>query len=68
VKAGILLGLPRGVASALKGIAHNGELEAMLAAQLFAAHNAAMERYRRAMLPLQGRDHNLNQANKLSRT
>jgi hypothetical protein len=41
----------------------------MLAAQLIACHNAAMECYRRAMnsqLPL--RDCHLNQANKLSRT
>lgn len=47
------------------------ELEAMMAAQLFAAHNAAMECYRRAMIPAQpmvARDQNLNQANKLSRT
>ena len=43
----------------------------MLAAQLVASHNAAMECYRRAMLPEQpfeGRKENLNQANKLSRT
>lgn len=47
------------------------ELEAMMAAQLFAAHNAAMECYRRAMIPaqpMQARSENLNQANKLSRT
>lgn len=47
------------------------ELEAMMAAQLFASHNAAMECYRRAMIPqqsMQGRSENLNQANKLSRT
>lgn len=47
------------------------ELEGMMAAQLFAAHNAAMECYRRAMIPtqpMQARDQNLNQANKLSRT
>ncbi|WP_454658937.1 hypothetical protein [Bosea beijingensis] len=47
------------------------ELEAMMAAQLFAAHNAAMECYRRAMIkeqPMEGRRENLNQANKLSRT
>jgi len=43
----------------------------MLAAQLLAAHNAGMECYRRAMLPeqtFQGRQENLNQASKLSRT
>ena len=42
-----------------------------MAAQLIAAHNAAMECYRRAMLAEQtfeGRRENLNQANKLSRT
>ena len=47
------------------------ELEAMMAAQLFAAHNAAMECYRRAMIkeqPLESRTQNLSQANKLSRT
>jgi hypothetical protein len=43
----------------------------MLAAQLLASHNAAMECYRRAMISEQtfeGRKENLNQANKLSRT
>ena len=43
----------------------------MLAAQLVACHNAAMECYRRAMIgeqTLEGRQENLNQANKLSRT
>ena len=43
----------------------------MIGAQLLAAHNAAMECYRRAMIPettLEGRRENLNQANKLSRT
>ena len=43
----------------------------MMAAQLIAAHNAAMECYRRAMLgeqTFEGRRENLNQANKLSRT
>jgi hypothetical protein len=43
----------------------------MLGAQLIAAHNAAMECHRRAMIPEQsfeGRRENLNQANKLSRT
>ncbi|WP_181832868.1 hypothetical protein [Bosea caraganae] len=47
------------------------ELEAMMAAQLFAAHNAAMECYRRAMIKEQSaeaRGMNLAQANKLSRT
>lgn len=47
------------------------ELEAMMGTQLFAAHNAAMECYRRAMIVDQtfaGRSENLSQANKLSRT
>src|SRR5262249_27458275 len=57
--------------SALVGIAPKDEIEGMIAAQLLAAHNAAMEGYRRAMLPdqtLEGYRENLNQANKLSRT
>ena len=43
----------------------------MIAAQLIAAHNAAMECYRRAMIgeqTFEGRRENLAQANKLSRT
>lgn len=56
-------------AAALVGIQPNGELEGMLAAQLIACHNAAMECYRRAMnSQLPARDYHLNQANKLSRT
>jgi hypothetical protein len=57
--------------AALKGIAPKDELEGMIAAQLLAAHNAAMECYRRAMLgeqTFEGRRENLAQANKLSRT
>jgi hypothetical protein len=57
--------------AALAGINPKDELEGMMAAQLIAAHNAAMECYRRAMIPRQsfeGRRENLNQANKLSRT
>jgi hypothetical protein len=53
------------------GIAPKDELEGMMAAQLLAAHNAAMECYRRAMYSEQtfeGRRENLNQANKLSRS
>jgi hypothetical protein len=55
----------------LVGIGPKDELEGMIAAQLLAAHNAAMECCRRAMHPEQtfeGRAENLNQANKLSRT
>jgi hypothetical protein len=57
--------------AALIGIGPKDELEGMMAAQLIAAHNAAMECYRRAMLAeqtLEGRRENLSQANKLSRT
>ena len=59
------------VIGALVGISPRDELEGMLAAQLIAAHNAAMECYRRAMIPEQsfeGRREALTQANKLSRT
>ena len=57
--------------AALMGIAPRDELEGMMAAQLVAAHNAAMECYRRAMIgeqSFEGRRENLNQANKLSRS
>jgi hypothetical protein len=57
--------------AALVGIGPKDELEGMMAAQLIAAHNAAMECYRRAMLgeqTFEGRRENLAQANKLSRT
>src|SRR5215471_18537266 len=56
---------------ALVGIGPKDEIEGMIAAQLLAAHNAAMECYRRAMLgeqSFEGRRENLGQANKLSRT
>jgi hypothetical protein len=59
------------VVAALIGIAPKDELESMMAAQLVAAHNAAMECYRRAMIgdqTFEGRRENLSQANKLSRT
>ncbi len=55
----------------LMGIAPKDELAGMMAAQLVAAHSAAMECYRRAMIgeqTFEGRRENLNQANKLSRT
>ena len=55
----------------LAGIGPKDELEGMMSAQLIAAHNAAMECYRRAMIgeqTFEGRRENLNQANKLSRT
>jgi hypothetical protein len=56
--------------AALVGIDPKDEIEGMIGAQLLAAHNAAMECYRRAMIAeqsLEGRRENLNQANKLSR-
>ena len=61
----------RGTISGMIGIAPRDEIEGMMAAQLIAAHNAAMECYRRAMHPeqtFQGRSEELTQANKLSRT
>jgi hypothetical protein len=57
--------------AALVGIGPKDEIEGMIAGQLLAAHNAAMECYRRAMLreqTFEGRRENLAQANKLSRT
>ena len=57
--------------TALVGIGPKDELEGMMAAQLIAAHNAAMECYRRAMIgeqTLEGRQENLAQASKISRT
>lgn len=59
------------IVAALAGIGPKDELEGMMAAQLIAAHNAAMECYRRAMIgeqTIEGRRENLAQANKLSRT
>jgi hypothetical protein len=59
------------VLGALMGVGPKDELEGMMAAQLIAAHNAAMECYRRAMIgeqTFEGRRENLTQANKLSRT
>jgi hypothetical protein len=61
----------KAMVSALIGIKPKDELEGMVAAQLLAAHNAAMECYRRAMLgeqTFEGRREALSQANKLSRT
>jgi hypothetical protein len=60
-----------GAIDALMGIGSSDVLEGMLAGQMIAAHNAAMECFRRAMLAeqsLEGRNMNLSQANKLSRT
>ena len=55
----------------LIGIGPRDELEGMMAAQLIAAHYAAMECYRRAMIgeqTFEGRRESLNHANRLSRT
>jgi hypothetical protein len=57
--------------AALIGIGPKDEIEGMIAAQLLASHNAAMECYRRAMadeVSFEGRQANLNQANKLVRS
>ncbi len=64
-------GPANGVIAAMHGIAPRDETEAMLAAQMVASHQAAMECYRRAMLKEQtfeGRQASLNHAGKLSRT
>jgi hypothetical protein len=56
---------------AMAGIGPQDEIEGMLAAQMIACHSAAMECFRRAMIkeqPFEGRQQNLNFANKLSRT
>ena len=55
---------------ALGGIGPRDEMEGMLAAQMVACHNAAMECFRRAMIEEQsfeGRRENLNQAGRLTR-
>jgi hypothetical protein len=57
--------------TALVGIGPNDEIEGMIGAQLIAAHNAAVECYRRPLIgeqTFEGRRENLAQANKLSRT
>ena len=56
---------------AMAGLAPKDEAEGMSAAQMVACHNAAMDCYRRAMLPeqtIEGRKMNLSFATKLSRT
>ena len=61
----------RATIDVLSGIAPRDELEGMVAVQLIAAHNAAMECYRRALIEdqtFEGQREYLNQANKLSRT
>ncbi|HEX6014642.1 MAG TPA: hypothetical protein VFY87_23195 [Geminicoccaceae bacterium] len=61
----------RAASAVLIGSKPRSELEGMLLAQMIACHAAAMECFRRAMLAEQGfegREANLNAANKLSRT
>ncbi|MEC5383712.1 hypothetical protein VSX64_23470 [Aurantimonas sp. C2-6-R+9] len=58
-------------AGAMMSIEPKDAIEGMLAAQMVATHNAAMECYRRAMIPEQtlvGREAALGQANKLTRS
>lgn len=60
-----------GIVQAMVGIGPKDEIEGMLAAQLIATHNAAMECYRRASHPDQtfdGRSLYLTQGGKQSRT
>lgn len=57
--------------TALKGLKPRDELEGMMATQMVGLHNAAMECMRRAMIEgqtFEGRNANLNQANKLTRS
>jgi len=59
------------VLAAMMGIEPHDEIEGMLAVQMVATHNAAMECFRRDMLENQtfeGHRENLNQANKLTRS
>lgn len=61
--------LARASFAMLKGIAPTDEMEGMLAAQMVATHNAALECFRRAMIPSQtfgGRDNNLKNGAKLA--
>lgn len=60
-----------GTIEALKALAPRDEIEGMLIAQMIASHSASMECFRRAMNKQQsseGRNLNLTNANKLSRT
>jgi len=57
--------------AAMIGIHPGDEIEGMIAAQMVATHNAAMECFRRAMVEdqtFEWRRENLNQANKLGRS
>lgn len=62
------MSLIRSALTILEGINPRDEIEGMLATQMVATHNAAMECLRRAMIPAQsfpGRDQNLKYAAKL---
>ncbi|MBL0338856.1 MAG: hypothetical protein IPP67_06765 [Rhodospirillaceae bacterium] len=59
------------ILTAMMGIKPQDEIEGMLAAQMVATHNAAMECFRRSMMAeqtTQGIELTLNQANKLTRS
>lgn len=59
------------VIASMLGAGPRDEIEGMLAAQMIGTHNAAMECFRRAILPdqtFEGRRENLNQATKLVRS
>jgi hypothetical protein len=59
------------VVGAMEGISPRDAIEGMLTAQMVGIHNASMECLKRAMLPSQtfeGRQANLNQSTKLTRT
>jgi hypothetical protein len=61
--------IARSAIAELESIAPNDGIEGLLAAQMVATHNAAMECYRKAMLPnatFDGRELNLKYAAKLS--
>lgn len=58
------------LSDALLNVDPRDELEAMMVAQMIAAHSAAMECFRRAMIPeqsMQSREDNLNHAGKMMR-
>ena len=60
-----------GMVGAMEGISPRDEIEGMLTVQMVGIHNASVECMKRAMIPSQsfeGRQANLNQATKLTRT
>lgn len=63
--------IQQGAVQAMMGFAPEDELEGMLAAQMIACHNAAMDCFKLAATPEQtfdGRELNLNHGTKLTRT